>query len=323
MTAMTIATSHVRATVRAEAAILCDVAMKVGDQWIEPFAIAPWAGDESVAQGHMRWLGGEFFCLPFGGEALDKADARWFSATPDLPVHGPSGNDRWTVINVHADAVTFALRYPEDHAVEQIERTVRCDSDRAAIDISVSIFARRPVRLPAAFHPILRLPETPGRLVLQSAFAVGHSYPLALSAGLAVDEQFTDLSHVPTTTGTADLTGLPLGPAGEAAVQLMRASSPVVAEYRDEGFALTVDWDRVALPHVLLWLHDRGLDTSPWNGRFRGLGIEPCAAAFDAGVARATGENPFSAAGEITALLLTPDRPTTLWLRMSAAALHQ
>src|SRR3546814_4714106 len=37
---------------------------------VTPFATCPWVGEDSAEMreqpGHMRWLGGEFTCLPFG-----------------------------------------------------------------------------------------------------------------------------------------------------------------------------------------------------------------------------------------------------------------
>ncbi len=44
----------------------------------------------------------------------------------------------------------------------------------------------------------------------------------------------------------------------------------------------------------MLWISDRALQEAPWNGRYRGLGVEPVAAAFDFGEAASAGPNPIA-----------------------------
>jgi len=319
--AVHIASAHVRAEVRATAAIVRLAEFRVGNHWVAPFADAPWAGDPAAPAGHMRWLGGEFFCLPFGGEARAEAPDGWAGGTATDPLHGACANADWTIAEVAADRVRLTLDYAPGDAVERVERTIACAPDAAALDIAVTIHARRATRLPAAFHPILRLPEHAGALHLATRFADARTYPVTLGGGLAPDANFTRVNAVPGARGLVDLSRLPLGPAGEECVQLLDVSAPIAAAYPEEGFALTLDWDRAALPHALLWLHDRGLATPPWNGGFRGLGIEPCAAAFGLSQEVRAGDNPIVAAGHATTLALDPAAPERLWLRIAVEAL--
>ena len=319
-----IASPHVRAEVRAEAAIVRLAEFRLGDRWIAPFADAPWAGDPAVAAGHMRWLGGEFFCLPFGGDAYPDAAGGWASTAGDTPLHGRAATNGWTITKAASDRVTLELAYPLGHAVERIERTVICASDTPVLDIAVSIHARRAARVPAAFHPILRLPERAGALRLDARFASARTHPDTRGPWLAPDRAFDSLARAPGRNGTVvDLSALPPGPAGEAVAQLLRVEGPITTAFVDESFALTLDWDRAALPHALVWVHDRAIDTPPWNGAFRGVGIEPCASAFDLPWAVSAGDNPLALAGETTALALDPTRPTDLWLRLHVSDLPE
>jgi hypothetical protein len=85
-----------------------------------------------------------------------------------------------------------------------------------------------------------------------------------------------------------------------------------------ERGGIEIDWDSAALPHAMIWLSDRQLSDAPWNGRYRGLGIEPIASAFDFPAAVSTAPNPLSEAGHRTWIDLDPARPLHLSHRISA-----
>jgi hypothetical protein len=121
---------------------------------------------------------------------------------------------------------------------------------------------------------------------------------------------FKALSNVPGRFGgMVDLRRLPLGRETEDVVMLAGMRGPLQAHFTGEGFAVRLDWNRALLPHCLLWIHDRGLDSEPWNGSYRGLGIEPAAAAFDGPWDFSAGSNPLNAVGFATSVLLNPDLP--------------
>ena len=71
----------------------------------------------------------------------------------------------------------------------------------------------------------------------------------------------------------------------------------------------------------MVWIHDRGIDVPPWNGTYRGIGIEPLASAFDAPWALSTAENPLAEAGFPTALAVSAGQPVELYCELSVAAL--
>ena len=72
--------SHGEATVLTTAAMLaeCSFALPSGD--FSPFARAPWIGNISDPEisGHLRELGGDFVCLPFGvGREIRNPPQNW------------------------------------------------------------------------------------------------------------------------------------------------------------------------------------------------------------------------------------------------------
>jgi hypothetical protein len=221
------------------------------------------------------------------------------------------------------NAVTLTLDLPEAYAVRRIERTIALTEDRPEIRFSIRIEARRAGSVPAAFHPILRLPERPGALRLDASFEAGFTYPAVhchRRTMAAPGHRFTRLDAVPGHDGRGvDFSALPPGGVVEDNILLAGARGPVTAHFIDEAFRLTVDWDRTQLPHVMLWLHDRATLDAPWHGRYRGLGIEPMAACFDGPWAFSTGDNPLRRAGFATALDVDPARVTELWCALAVA----
>jgi hypothetical protein len=113
----------------------------------------------------------------------------------------------------------------------------------------------------------------------------------------------------------------PDGEPREDVVQLCGVRGPVTASYLDEGAALRIDWDSSILPSVALWLSDRALLGPPWHGAYRGLGVEPVAAAFDLPDEVSTAANPIADSGTRTSVRLDPRHPLTLDYRLTALPL--
>ncbi|MFL5258969.1 MAG: hypothetical protein ACJ8AS_04395 [Hyphomicrobiales bacterium] len=315
-----------RALVYRTAALFSNVGFRLpSGRWVEPFAKPPWPDHlDPEIPGHLRRLGGEFFCLPFGGGGATRDPLPGWEALAagpvDVPMHGPSANADWDILEARSDCAILALDYPETSPVRRIERQMSLAPDRPEARVTVWIEARRPARLPAAFHPILRLPEKPGALAIEASFACGFTYPGIIEPDRMATEpgrRFQALAEVPRRLGGyIDLSRLPLGPPTEDVVLLAGMAGPVRAVFIDEGFELEIDWSREALPHCMLWIHDRGLDDKPWSGRYRGLGVEPLAAAFDGPVSLSAGPNPLAGEGFSTALIVAPDQPSEISLTL-------
>jgi len=331
MSAIRLETDHVRGTVYVTAALFTDVEFRLpSGRWVSPLATAPWKEDLSPSTpGHLRRLGGEFFCLPFGGGGTVRDPVEgWQSlttASPNEPMHGPAANEDWQIIAQEPGGVRLALDLPQEYLVSRIERYIRLDTSKPSARATVTLEIRRDGRLPVAFHPILRMPENLARLALSASFAQGFTYPAVIEPDRMACEpggKFADLQHVPKRRGgNVDLSRLPLGGRVDDVVLLAGMNGPVRAGFLDEGFGITIDWPRHLLPHCLVWIHDGGIDAPPWNGSYRGIGIEPLAAAFDAPWAVSIGENPLRTAGFPTALAVSRGQPVELYCDLSVTAL--
>jgi hypothetical protein len=317
----------VRGRVYTTGALFTEAEFRLGsDRWVRPLAQAPWSGKPNLElPGHLRRLGGEFFCLPFGGGGAIREPAPGWEDLAKGPVkepmHGPAANNDWAIVEYCGNEATLALDAPLTSPIKHLERRIALASDRPRVDIVVSIEMRRSASLPIAFHPILRLPENPRTLHLDIDFALGLTYPGIIEPDRMLCEPgktFTSLARVPARSrGTVDLLSFPLGARIEDVVMLAGVCAPIRARFIEEDFKLEIDWSRSLLPHCMVWIHDRGLDSLPWEGRFRGLGLEPMAAAFDGPCELSVGPNPLTALGFPTSLLLSAENPTELYCSLT------
>jgi hypothetical protein len=311
-----------KATVLETGGILWDCAFRLPDgRWFKPFAQAPWGGKipEDKFAGHMRWLGGEFPCLPFGvGGLLRDPVPAWAKVLNDDvndPPHGHAANDAWTAISASQNHVELQLNYPESHDIARLTRRIRAVPGRARLEFELAIEARRAASYPIGLHPILRLPDRAGALQIEAGFEIGLTYPAVIEPDRMLAEpgkEFHDLAKVPARHGgIVDLTRMPAGEA-EDVVQLLGIKGPVHATFLDDKAVLELDWDRDLLPSCQIWVSDRALKTEPWNGSFRGLGIEPTVAAFDFARSNSLMHSPINDLGYATSLALQPGSPTTI-----------
>lgn len=99
---------------------------------------------------------------------------------------------------------------------------------------------------------------------------------------------------------------------------LCRVDSPITVRYPAEDVRFRLTWDTKILPSCLLWPTDRSITEPPWNGRFRGLGLDPIAALFDSAREVALENNPIAAMGVATCVEVISDRPLVIRYRIEA-----
>ena len=318
------------ASVRSSAAMLwdCDFRLPSGRRFA-PLARAPWADTPGVDQSlpaHMRHLGGEFVCVPFGcggtpaGLLGEWACDEWAHVNPIQ--HGISADASWRHVSSDDSHICLSLHYPVDDDIESLTRRIAVDKDAPALNLELTIHARRPTRQPIGLHPIFKLPDPPATLRIEASFEFGVTYPAIVPPGvsrLAPGRTFTELSRLPgAQAGTVDYSVMPQSSPTEEMFTLCKVKRPVTVYYPDERAYCRLHWDRSVLPSCLIWPSDRALQDSPWNGQFRGIGIEPVAGVFDAAREVAIRPNPLSAVGVITAVELDPDNPLKICYRLEA-----
>lgn len=279
--------------------------------------------DRSII-GHLRELGGDFVGIPFGsgGAASANLPADWaplMQTRPSYPIHGLAADADWTILEASDTAITLRLDYPEASAVSYLIRTISVQTESPAIAFTLDIFARREAKISVGLHPIFRMPVRSGDMTLSADFAFGLTHPRQTAPGQV--QEFADLAAVPQGDALVDLSHPPLQQAN-LNVQLCGLRGPITATYHDQGAGFVLDWDRTLLPSLQIWHTDRGIDGPPWNGQYRGLGLEPIAAVFDLHDDASTGNNPINARGVATAIVIHPRAPVHIWHQVRAFATH-
>ncbi|MFT0858974.1 hypothetical protein [Ancylobacter sp. G4_0304] len=314
-------------------AMLAELVFHLPDGPFAPFSRPHWSPDDPVLAdlpAHLRHLGAEFVCLPFGvGGPVDDVAPGWsgfgLDRCNDLP-HGLAANAPWQVEEHGADRLRLTLDYPASHAVRRLTRTLTPQPGAPALDLELAIEVRRPTRFSLGLHPILSLDLPSESLRIEARFRRGLTYPASVPGGAmraAVGRDFASLSAVPARDGgIIDLAQLPKAAPMEDVLQLCDVEGAVEAVFPERGAVLSLDWDRELLPSCLLWISDRALPGAPWGRRFRGLGIEPIASCFDFAEAVSLEDNPIAAAGTPTALAATPERATVIRYSLAARPLR-
>ena len=284
----------------------------------QPFHIAPWAGEPGTEDlpAILQNLRGEWPCLPFGAARRDVLQGDWagleLQEPLDLPPHGISSNAVWSF----ASDLDLVLDYPQASPIARLERQIRPDPERAAVDILLRIHAREAVTWPLGLHPTFRLPASGLRLHTDSPGMVFPAEVEPKVSRLTPGARFASLAAVPGAMGALDLTRLPLPGATEELVQLTAPQGQLRLTYVEERAEVRMDWDEAVFPGLLIWLSNGGRSAAPWNSRHFALGLEPVCAAFDLGPRISAGANPLNATGHPTAYRL-PQGVTETRLRLS------
>jgi hypothetical protein len=330
----TLSSSSIDAQVIASGAMLGPVSFRLpSGRVVEPLKVAPWSGRREAAglPAVMRYLRGEFACVPFGAPAPSATvSEEWRRLHRHEPafveVHGPAANATWTLVEVSSHHVHVALDYPAEHPIARVERRVQLDDVYTQIAFTLELFPRRDCSLAVGVHPVFELGEQSGETDLELPFRFGRTFPGDYAPGmsrLAHGARFTSLAAVPKRDGTAlDLSRHPLPFAAEEVVQLCDAQGWARLRRPSAGYAVSLFWDKQHFPSVVLGVANAGRAAPPFDSSWRALYLEPVAAAFGIGSTIGSNpHNPIAIEGVATALKLRESVPWRTSYRMSVEEL--
>ncbi len=292
---------------------------------IRPLAEAPWhddpetTGDASIP-AHLRFLGGEWPCVPFGRTAADPVvhghgtDHCWRfrTPTPNPSPQGGGAQGRRHVISATAtplepavsspsplwggvggggqksiaggDTLSLSVDYPAAHPIARLARTVSAIPGEARLDFTLTAEARAGCVLPIGLHPILALGHRDEDVRVEGAFTNGETFPVVFEPGvsrLAPAARFTTPEALPCADGGTIAFGRLLNETTEEAFQLFGVDGTLRVVYPHSGYAVRLAWNPADFPTVLFWISTGGRPQRPWQGRFRGFGVEPLDARFE------------------------------------------
>jgi hypothetical protein len=292
---------------------LAPVTFRLAGRAVQPYHIAPWAEDPPGGLPPMlQGLRGDFFCLPFGG------NAGAFEGEQHPP-HGETANELWSLVD---------LRQEGDETSLELSLTTRVRPGR--VTKTVSLVEGHPVvyqrhtfegmegPMSYGHHAMLRFPDREGSgLVATSPFVWGGTSPMPIEdpaqrgySALAPDARFDRLDAVPTLAGPpADLSRYPARRGYEDLVLLASDPSETLAwtavTFPEEGYVWFTFKDPRVLRQTVLWLSNGGRHYAPWDGRHVNvLGLEEVTSYFHFGLAESASPNPLSGGGIPTSITL-------------------
>ncbi len=307
------------------------VTFRLNGRRVSPFSVAPWAEEKEAGTliPLLKVLRGDFFCLPFGGNATP-----WRGE--QHPPHGETANARWQMESLTSAGDRVCL-----HASLKTKvRTGRVDKRIYLLRGQTAVYCQHTISkmsglMNPGHHAMLRFPDEPGSAAIStSSFLFGQVSPTPFEtpaergySSLKTGAEFSSLSAVPLANGgRTDLSQYPARRGFEDLVIL--ASDPelpfawtavVFPKQRYVWFALK---DPRILRQTVFWISNGGRHYPPWNGRHVGvMGLEEVTAYFANGLAESARSNPLSKRGVPTVLKLDPKQPLVVPYIMGVASI--
>lgn len=298
---------------------------------LEPLHVAPWAREPEAAAlpPILRVLRGDFFCLPFGGNATRLGREHH-------PIHGETANGRWNLVDLTETGgeSTLHLRLQTHVRRGQVDKQITLRDGHHAV-YSRHLVTGMSGPMCFGHHAMIHFPDRPGSGVIStSPFVLGQVFVEPTErpenrgySFLKPGAEFASLDAVPTITGDlADLGRFPARRGFEDIVMLVADpdvpfawTAVVFARERFVWFALK---DPRVLRSTVFWLSNGGRHYPPWNGRHLNvMGLEEVTAYFHYGLAESVRLNPLTAKGLATSVQFDPARPYMVNYIMAATGI--
>jgi hypothetical protein len=298
---------------------------------LQPYSVAPWAEEQTDPSlpAIIKALRGDFFCLPFGGNASSFGAERH-------PVHGETANARWQFRSLESREGRSCLHLTLKTKVRpgQVDKRIWVvDGQNTVYSQHVVTGMSGPMNL--GHHAMLKFPDSPGSgFVSTSRFVYGQVFPQAFElpenrgySWLKPGAEFKSLEKVPTQSGqTADLTRYPARRGFEDLVMLVSdAEAPfawTAVSFPRERYVWFALKDPRVLRETVFWLSNGGRHYPPWNSRhINVMGLEEVTSYFHLGLAESARKNPISRKGFPTRLVLNPSKPLVVPYIMGMAGI--
>ncbi len=293
---------------------------------IQPYYISPWQGEKTgpLPVPVLVPLRGDFFCLPFGGNADEFRGEKH-------PPHGETAGSPWKSagLKTAGEVTTLTL------SLETKIRSGRVTKDLSLVNGENVVYSAHTIEgfagpAPLGHHATLAMPAEEGTVRLASSpMRFGMTYPGVFSdpkqreyQSLLPGVKWNKLSEVPVLwkgVPDADLSRLPARQGFADLVQLVNQSweetqgpAWMTATFGKPGFVWFSLKDPAVLASTVFWIENHGRHAAPWNGRNNCLGLEDVTTHFADGLAASAGENVLTKDGVKTAVDLKADKPTVV-----------
>lgn len=258
---------------------------------IQPYSVAPWAEEklDATTPAILRILRGDFFCMPFGGNATPYRGERH-------PVHGEPANAQWKLESLTGNGLHASLRTRVRPG--RVDKRVVLRPGHNVV-YQQHVVSQMTGPMDFGHHAMLKFPDEPGSGVIStSRFMFGQVFPGEFErpenrgyVSLRRGAKFKSLTKVPLLNGgNADLTRYPARRGFEDLVMIVSDDKLPFAwtavtfpRQRYVWFALK---DPRVLRNTVFWISNGGRHYPPWNGRHVNvLGLEDVTSYFHFGLA--------------------------------------
>lgn len=295
-----------------------------GEQQITPYYISPWQdeGPEDMPAEVLVPLRGDFFCMPFGGNASEYKGEKH-------PPHGETATGVWSFVDDETsrpDCSRLTL------ALDTHIRKGRVTKEIFLREWHPVVYQRHTVEgfvgpTSVGHHAILAMPDEKEAFAIStSPFCLGMTNPGVFSDPaqgeyqmLAVGKTFGDIKQIPTLFKDPDVVDCSRLPLRRGFSDLFAVVADIEALNGTPAWSAAVNtkehwvWfslrDPRKLPTTAFWLENHGRHSFPWNGRNQCLGIEDICGYFADGLAASVDANALSDQGVPTFVRSLEDAP--------------
>ena len=276
---------------------------------IQPYYITPWQDrrpEELSSIKLLQNLRGDFFCLPFGG------NAEAYNGEQHL-CHGETSGEKWTLVKAEEEAGKTVFEFEMDkkirkaHVVKHLE--MRSGDSALYIRHTVSGMSGK---MPYGHHAIMQMPEEGEKMYFSCGkFDFGMT-PSSLFSDpknrefqfLASGAEFTTLEKIPTLfKDPADydysVYPSPVGYTDLFAMFKKPSDKPAwaAAAYPERGYLFFSLKNASELPATTLWVANGGRYGFPWDGETRCFAVEESCSFFADGLKPSVEENALTKKG--------------------------
>ena len=299
---------------------------------VQPFYLSPWQErkPDLSAIPLLQYLRGDFFCLPFGGNA-EPVDGHQYQC------HGETSSCEWKFVAGNRTEASAVFEFSQEGKVlpTRVTKRIELVDGQSAIYLCHTVCGLN-AKMPYGHHAILKMPSADQKMY----FSVGH-FDLGMTPTsvfsdpanweyqyLSPGEEFRDLTGMPTlfkkpATWDYSVYPSPIGYTDLFALLKRPAATPAwaVAAYADDGYCFYSLKNAAELPSTTIWVANSGRYEEPWNGISSNFAIEETCSYFADGWKASVEENALNRKGWRTCGDFRAEQPTAVRLIQGVAAI--
>ena len=299
---------------------------------VQPFYLSPWQERKPDLSSIplLQYLRGDFFCLPFGGNAEAVCGHQY-------QCHGETSACDWHFVSENRADSSTVFEFAQEGKVLPTHVTKRIELK----DGQSALYLKHTVtgfdgKMPYGHHAILKMPAANEKMYFSCGkFDLGMT-PTSIFSDpanweyqyLASGEEFTSLEALPTlfkrpATWDYSVYPSPVGYTDLFALLKKPSDTPAwsAAAYADAGYLYYSLKNAAELPSTTIWVANSGRYEEPWNGISSNFAIEETCSDFADGWKPSIEENALTRKGWTTCGEFRADQPKSVRLIQGVVAI--